>query len=441
MNPILQEWLAEIIKQGRYADAIKFNKHILLANPLGDATAQANILSEQEEYDRSIEILDEALEGCDGTVASDEILDAKASLAFACARSGKHKRALKEYGDCYQEMPGVDSIAYAYASCLAVSGNLNRASSIFSKEIDIACGNGENTNTRILNISLAGQPNLTPHGGQGSVDFIDLPAGNGGMVYLVGCDANYLSLFGAHLATAISKYGDQVIELHFHIIGTRRQKKIQKVIQNISQIYNNTTYSFGVLPSTISSKTSQKSYYSVCRYFALRAIRDRIDIPILVADIDQIPLKNPMDILNDYPIKDIALLYDNQSTANIFSLHSATVSLFTASESSKKFIEQLVAYITTMIRRGDEYMLWHLDQAALAMVALAGDSVDCVRLPSNIVAANVVNFTREELRADGYIFWSITASVNPSADRLNDIALTQKKRPATLNKVSGEKSL
>jgi len=243
------------------------------------------------------------------------------------------------------------------------------------------------------------------------------------LVYFVSGDLSYCNKFGPSLVAHLKAHARQKIHLHIHGIsigendrGTKASawNKLRKSldISGLSvSITNRHLDANHLTPAQI------KSIYSFERFWVLPSILKTYDIPVLVADLDQIPLRDPSDLLLEE--FDVALLKFPKSVLNILSVISATLSVFRPSTEGHRMAKNLSEYFTSAYNN-EAKLNWHVDQAGLAVLDYKNENGKILYLDPKLVITDPSKQDPIEAAEKGAWFWSVTNSIAGNEKRLEN---------------------
>ncbi len=331
---------------------------------------------------------------------------------------------------CLALSPDHKQAAYALASLLAARGAFTEADALFCRDLPVLCDNGHTTWTRMLRLPLPGRPLGWPAPAVPQpVRHIMLPAvdaaSSADVVYLVGADSRYLGLFARPLAASIARSGVRRVLLHLHAVNPTPE-----TIALLDELRSGPV---SVIVSTEQAaldgldETEQRCFYACSRFLILPDLLAMYNLPILVADIDQLVLRPPTALLSVLGDADAALLRFDNARHNILSLVSATLMLAGAGLGGRRFAETLRDWLLARMAE-DGGLAWHLDQAALAVVHLGLEGLRWVGIDPTLV-----HLDQQPPDADSpAAFWSITHSIAANAAKMETSAFRTLIGPATM---------
>ena len=172
------------------------------------------------------------------------------------------------------------------------------------------------------------------------------------------------------------------------------------------------TLTIGALNLDGLTQNQKKAVYSAERFRLLPELLEMNSGAVIVADIDQIPLRDPEPLLsNEF---DLQLLYFPKSVLNFLSAVSATLSIFYPSPGGKNAATLLASYFNQAYL-DPKKLDWHVDQAALATVNYTAFDCKIGRLSRNLVEDSSNNVDLHKAFSNGAYFWSVTNSIDSNA--------------------------
>ena len=148
----------------------------------------------------------------------------------------------------------------------------------------------------------------------------------------------------------------------------------------------------------------------------LPLILEAYNLPVLVADLDQLPLRNPTGLLDKE--FDAAVLKFPKGVLNILSVISATLSVFRPSPQGHLLAKQLSDYFTSAFSN-EAKLNWHVDQAGLAVMDYKNKDANIIYLDHNLVVTDPSKQDPIEAAEDGAWFWSVTNSIQGNSKKLD----------------------
>lgn len=419
VSPIIYEWIDRMRAEGRGDDAASFLEALEDVKTSRFSYYRAQVLSEMNEPEQAYEIASIGYKNYP-LESMDQKFEFLLLLGILSGRTGRIEEATTYLTEALEICPAHQRgkasehvTKYSLASVLAVSGELEKANEIFADGQVINCGNGWQTSTQIIDFS---NPALSL-----TVDASDALEANSSavqvdgaeLIYLVAADFVYFEKFGEALATHVSKSsGSTKVQIHYHLVeedwDRKRRLRVKNIKSKINEIHELCTFSTEHLKFESEEEIERKVFYSCARFLALPNVLKGATVPIIVADIDQVPLVDPMGIVSE--TASVQFLRFDTSASNIFSLFSATLSVFSPKTQALEIAERVKAYLVDFLTEGKN-VKWHLDQIAIACVALSAREHGIEFLKSSVVAVDQSEASKADLIEMGYKFWSVTHSI------------------------------
>ncbi|MFM0380147.1 hypothetical protein PQQ72_24375 [Paraburkholderia strydomiana] len=356
----------------------------------------------------------QAVEKAERKYGTDVPLDALYCRGTIDARSGDLESATLAYVQANSRFPGHAASIYALGSVYACRGEIELADALFAKDVGVMTGNGSVTYTRALRF----RPERSVH--SSSLKRVVHPNTEGPRltdgwraVYLVAADSTYFCRYAKALVRSIERYGKGSILLHLHVVNPTPEA--QSLMHLISKSAGATTSTEEVDLSGLND-VQRKTYYACARYLILPDVSSIYSCPIVVADMDQMLMADPAPLFNLAEGNDVCLLrFENQKN-NLFSLISATVLLVAPTSNGMEFARKLASNIQRAAGSVAN-LVWHLDQAALAIVYLENPQINYGFIPPSVVHLTDGEPPRDRGPEVG-IFWSITNSIAANLNKL-----------------------
>lgn len=419
VSPIIYEWIDRMRVDGRIDEAADFLKALEDVKTSRFSYYRAQFLSEKNEPESAYKV---ALTGYENypLESMDQKFEFLLLLGLLCGRTRRIGKAIQYFTEALEFCPphqrGKTSehvTKYGLASVLSVAGELERANEIFAEGQEISCGNGWKTSTKIIDFSHAALT-LKNHEDEirvGHVDSIQMKGTD--LIYLVAADFVYFEKFGQALATHVAKSaGSTNVQIHYHLVeedmSRERRLAVKNLKSKIAKIHARCSYSVETMKYKSKEEINRKVFYSCARFLALPDVLRGSTVPVLVADMDQVPLVDPMGVVSK--TADVQFLRFDEAAGNIFSLFSATLSVFSPGKNALEIAYRIKAYLADFLQGGRE-VKWHLDQIAIACVALSSEGHNIEYLMSSIVAVDQSEASKADLITMGYKFWSVTHSI------------------------------
>lgn len=312
--------------------------------------------------------------------------------------------------------------AYQLGSVSAALGDFEEAQAIFDKRIEIDCDNGWMSHTGIIDLNsiVDEKPKL------GSLEFLNSMniSDEIKFIYLVSANLEYCEKFAPALTEKFEALGIAGAHLHIHGIALnqldedRDAKHWAEIRTALGEANISSSFSLNNLGLTGLTRQQQKSVYASERFRILPGIIEKFKIPVIVADIDQLPLKDITTIIDNR--HDAQFLHFPKSVLNFLSVFSATLSVFHPSEGGMALASRLKGYFDDAYTN-TEKLGWHIDQAALAVLNYTTQSANIGYIDSHVVESNPRIISPSGALEKGAYFWSVTNSIENNLSALWDL--------------------
>jgi len=326
--------------------------------------------------------------------------------AWIAVNLGDRRRAEMLLSRALRIDPTSESATYLLGSLLAFRGALPAARRLFRRDVPVVIGNGHVTYTRILcpdDEAPSGARAVAP----GAVRWLcgELSHDDMRPVYLVAADSVYFLRYARALLTSLRLCGMR-LRVVVHVVNPSPEVVAAARVLHASGDDFCATFEETALDGL--SPEGRSTYYACARYFALSFMADDVATPIVVADIDQVVMRTPRRLFDLSRRHDVCVLRFDHLAHNIFALVSATVMVVEPTPAARRFCAELLANLKSAFR-DDRRLLWHLDQALLALAVLGAEGVRVGRIPSAMLHL-VAGEPRAGRLRPMPIFWSITNS-------------------------------
>jgi len=429
-DPALFEWCEKLMAKGKFEDAEKFAHVLYETKEHPSLLMLARALDANGKSKKASKLLKACIKDKMGTVGP-EMFEVAHLHGKILAAMGKLKAAEKNLQHALRVLPhdrGFDaaraSTEYQFASLLSALGKFHPAQEIFNKAMPVNCDNNWKTSARIVDLfvetnsqkasqkfnasppTLSFKPEIDPE--------VEL-------IYFVSGDISYCSKFGPSLVQHLNKYVGQKVHLHIHGVSVGDKDRGAKTLSwdKLRKSLKTEDLSVSISNRHIDvhhlTTPQIKSIYSFERFWILPSILETYNRPVLVADIDQIPLRNPHGLLSDE--FDIAILKFPKGVLNILSVVSATLSLFRPSPEGLILAKQLSQYFTSAFNN-EAKLNWHVDQAGLAVMDYKNKDAKILYLSPKLVVTDPGKFDPIEAAENGAWFWSVTNSIEGNSKKL-----------------------
>lgn len=291
------------------------------------------------------------------------------------------------------------TVIYPLGTLKALRGDLPNAIALFKKDVEVPTSLGVPTFTRALCFDqcLGMRRSRTV-----SIDFQQLPKNV--PIYFVSGDSEYFCKYVADLARSIHRHAPG-FHLYAHIVNADDCAiALAKTVQGLG-----VSFSFETTDLSGLNELQRKTYYSVSRYLLLPAIRRFCSAEIIVADFDQLVVGDLSELLTTLDGADLSMIELHENVCSLMSYYTATVIALSGSQAAAKFADKLAANLSHSLS-DDRNLVWHLDQAALAITKLS----DC-GLRFRPMPRHLVNFG--DTPDDTAVLWSATRSIPEGDDR------------------------
>jgi len=388
-DPVLFEWCEKLMSKGKFEDAENFARVLHETKGHPSLMMLARTLDANGKGKKASKLLRAEIEAKMGTVGPEmfEVIHLNGKIL---ASMGKLKSSEKNFQHALRALPQDEcfsaaraSTEYQYASLLSALGKFHPAQEIFNKAIPVNCDNNWKTSSRIVDFFVGSKSqNLVKH---------------------------------------LESHANENVHLHIHgvSIGEKDLGSKKSAWDKFRKDYSKQTLSVSVSNRHIEANhltaAQIKSIYSFERFWVLPSILETYDKPVLVADLDQLPLRNPSDLLSEE--FDVALLKFPKGVLNILSVISATLSIFRPTPNGRLLSKQLSEYFTSAFNN-EAKLNWHVDQAGLAVMDYKNKDADILYLDPKLVVTDPNKYDPIEASENGAWFWSVTNSIEGNAKKL-----------------------
>ena len=429
-DPVLLEWCEQLLIKGKFEDAEKFAHVLHEAKDHSSLLMLARALDANGKSKKATKLLKTQIEKHMGTVGA-EMFEVTHLNGKILASMGKLKSAEKNLQHSLRILPQDEcfnapraSTEYQLASLQAALGKFHPAQKKFNKAMPVNCDNGWKTSARIVDFFVESSSQQTSQSSNGrpfNVSIESEVSPDVELIYFVAGDVNYCNKFAPSLVKHLEDHAGRKVHLHIHgvSIGDKDPGAKKGVWDRLRKSLEKESLSISVSSRHINvnhlTATQIKSIYSFERFWILPSLLEAYDKPVLVADLDQIPLRDPLGLLADE--FDAALLKFPKGVLNILSVISATLSVFRPTPKGRLLAEQLSEYFTSAFGN-DAKLNWHVDQAALAVMDYKNEDANILYLSPKLVVTDPTKFDPVEATENGAWFWSVTNSIEGNARKL-----------------------
>lgn len=297
--------------------------------------------------------------------------------------------------------------AYMLGSALCYLGRAEEAQVLFGRDAPVMTGTGRVTYSRALCFAPE------PAGGLArNVDIPSPPRDARRATFFAASDSVYFCRYARQVANSLARFPD--CGLHLHVVNPTPEAL--RLMDDLRLLRGMCVSTEAVDLSTLDDD-QRKTYYSCVRYLVLPDLMDAYHGPMVVTDMDQLVMSDPAPLLDFARRHDVSMLRFGYQITNALSLFSATLLVASPTENGREFARQLrrkVAYAVNIPAQ----MVWHLDQAALAMTHAGLRTVDYGYIPTKMLHLAGGEPVRGR-PADEGIFWSITNSLSANLGKLD----------------------
>lgn len=310
-------------------------------------------------------------------------------------------------------VPDNPNFIYSLGSLLMSSGRVREADALFARGVDIATGDGNSTNTRALCFDDAG-----PDVEGAKILFQQEATCNATAVYFSAADSRYFKRYARAVAKSVARFTGGRAALHFHIVSPDEEAL---TLAGVLAGDGSVTISIEYPDLAGLTETQRRTYYACSRYRVLPLLMNRMPVPIVVTDMDQIVIGSPGPLLDFALQRDVSLVRFSAELTNAFSLFSATLAVVMPTAGGRRFAERLAMYVTQGTSDPSR-MCWHLDQAAIARAHFQLPDVDFGYIPLWMLHLDP---GAPDSGENAPLFWSITNSIAANLSKLESDAFRQ----------------
>jgi hypothetical protein len=342
------------------------------------------------------------------------------ALAHVAMHSGRINEAVQLLESHLARHPGDSHLHYELASLLPHLGRFAEANAHAARCPLVPCGDLQPTCCRVIRFPVSlPQTRLEPPAQfQRRVSYdaaSDFPDAE--VVYLVGCDSRYFQLFGEALTNSLARRSGLPLVLHFHLINPDATAETL-----LARLRAQSAVPVACSRETVAladlNERQRRTYLSCARYLVLPDILERYGRWLIVADADQLVVRNLTPFMHELTDHDVGLLRDDRNVGNILSLVSASVLAVSPTPGGRLFARTLRDVLAE--RTNDPLALsWHLDQAALAVTHLWLPDIRTRRLPIWIMDSVIDPMAPPDMLDPRSLFWSITFTHKHNARKLD----------------------
>lgn len=429
-DPVLFEWCEKLMVKGKFEDAEKFAHVLYETKEHPSLMMLARTMEANGKGKKASKTLKAHIEKKMGTVGP-EMFEITHLNGKILAGIGKLKSAEKSLQHALRVLPqgksydsARASAEYQLASLLAALGKFHPAQEIFNKAMLVNCDNDSKTSARIVDFFVDDKIQNKPLSSNPVPSKLSINADNcaeAELIYFVSGDIGYCDKFAPSLVQHLDIHADKKVHLHIHGVSVGEKdlgaKKLSwdKLRKSLKSENLSVSISNRHIDANHLTATQIKSVYSFERFWILPLIMEAYDRPVLVADIDQFPLRNPTGLLSEE--FDVALLKFPKGVLNILSVISATLSVFRPSPNGLLLAKQLSEYFSSAFNN-EAKLNWHVDQAGLAVMDYKNKDANITYLDPNLVVTDPGKEDPIEAAENGAWFWSVTNSIQGNSKKL-----------------------
>ncbi|HME22874.1 MAG TPA: tetratricopeptide repeat protein, partial [Acetobacteraceae bacterium] len=335
----LHAWSLRALKAGRTASAIAVAEAKLSARPSITAMMQlADLLADSGDPDAARVICLQAIRRypLDKTVANYR-------LGLFAAELGEYREAARLFVSVIEDWPSNRIVAYQLASVLAHLKRFDEANAIFASGIALPCGDASKTTSAVIRFPdhqhAAQRPMPFDRAVCLNASDPDGPVGDSvDAIYFVACDFRYFELFVEPLAASLASNSCINWLLHVHLVNPT--PGAVAALARLRQ-RNRPQVRWSSEPLDHLTERQRRTYYACARYLVLPDILRRYRRPMVVADIDQMVVRDPGSLLAGMVRYDIGLLRFPCQASNFLAVISASVMLLTPTPGAEGFCERV----------------------------------------------------------------------------------------------------
>jgi len=356
-----------------------------------------------EDPHRAVPLFDQAI-GSDLNGASSETLH---HYGIALAWVGRIDDAERALRLAFEKSPNA-YLAYRFGSVLAEQRKFSEASAVFASvensEPWMAGGSMRSicfppkNDLRAADVPFRRMVD----------DLFDGSAGDCNFVYFVAADSRYVKRFARALHSSLAAVQANCL-LHIHVINpdaaTTLLLEYMKERPGPMVAFSSEEVDLSGL-----SDDQRRVYYASARFFVVSALRRHYDKPVIVADIDQVVLKDPASLIE--PGSDVLAIRFPYGRFNLMARFYASA-IIASTPAAATYFDRVAAYIAGRMR-DPPAIAWHLDQIALDVAHLVSDDIALSDLP---LGAMLIAAPDADIPDDAY-FWAVNYSITANARKL-----------------------
>lgn len=319
-----------------------------------------------------------------------------------------------------ERWPSVGWFPYRLGSVLLAQGRYDEAERIFAAGTPMRLAPDLVTDARILLIGpkhYAALNGALKEPGASVIDG-DLSRNPAAILLFLSCDSAYFRLYGSAAVASALANSTADLACHVHIVNPDRAAVDEQT--RIRRRHPGRAVSFSMESTDLFSRseTERRVYYACRRFQLLPAILRRAAAPVIIADVDQLVVRDLAPVLTATRETDVGLIHFGElAYASPLATISASVVVAGATAGARRYFDLVAAYIAHCFER--DLWVWHLDQAALyaakLMVESQGEPVRIRLLDPAILESAAFDGQSTSKPAPGTVFWSITHSLSSNA--------------------------
>jgi glycosyltransferase involved in cell wall biosynthesis len=370
---------------------------------------------------------------------------ARVSLGIAYAEAGRLRPAIRAFKLHLASRPSEAGVWYWYslASCLAADNQFEEADEIFRRNIPIALTNGAETSTAIIRLTRSDEASSGISESKDS-DLLQRRKVTIGperaqrlrdvkVVYFVACDSAYLIECLRPLLRSIELNAGLRCGVHLHVINPT--EAAWALIEEMeSSICCPLAWSCESFVTTDLPEQVVKTYYSVARFLLLPEVIALYGKKLVIADIDQIVVRELGPLIEKLEEYEVGLLYFPRMKHNFMSSFSASVLIARPSAAASSFFTLVRDYLVDRFIELRGAISWHLDQVALAVAQLKSPQLHWYPIPPQALQSDPYAPDGMPAVRDDALFWSVTLSIPENKQKLSfgPIAKLARRAPKVL---------
>lgn len=320
---------------------------------------------------------------------------------------GNYSAGIELLRRAYCAAPDEPRYIYSYGSVLMFLGRIAESTDLFKQGARVPLGNGSFSST----VTLCFNDDIDTHTKKSPKYLNNNSDEANSVLFFAAADSVYFRRYAKAVSKSVEQNAGKTALLHFHIINPDCQAI--RLAQEL-EVSSRLNYSTESVDLSEFSETQRKTYFACARYRLLPELMSKYYSPIVVVDMDQILIGDPAHLLSYSQNYDVSLVRFDHQAANILSLFSATLAVFSPNSKAKEFANRLSAYVNQAIEEPYRLM-WHLDQAAIARAYTVMPNIRYGSIPLQMLH---LDRTQPTVGSTPAIFWSITNSISENLDKL-----------------------